>query len=282
MSIAAGFVFAALIAASLGGAVRAAGMTFYVSPPGAAPCGMPNFSMIQTAVNAAATMPGSTVVVCDGVYNEQVKIGASMTLAGSGNAIIQPAVLTGDLNVVDVTGPMTTVTMSGFIVAGPGPAGCNSIHTGIYVNAGATLDLSQTTVRDIRDTPFSGCQTARESARGGSPDVGKVTINYVNVTGYQKNGIVIAGSGSTGKITNTTTSGSGPTGVIAQNGIEVVDGAAATISTSTIRDHSYTPKGTSACGLLVIAAAGVNDANNIYLNNEKDKCINSRGGTYEG
>jgi hypothetical protein len=41
-------------------------------------------------------------------------------------------------------------------------------------------------------------------------------------------------------------------------------------------------KGTVACGLLIIAAAGLNDANNVYLNNQKDKRVNSRGGTFEG
>ena len=113
--------------------------------------------------------------------------------------------------------------------------------------------------------------------------MGHVTIDNVIVADYQKNGIVVAGAGSTGKITNTTVTGNGPTDVIAQNGIEVVDGAAATISTSTIRDHAYTPKGTVSCGLLVIAAGGVNDDTNVYLNNEKDKCVvNGRGGTYVG
>jgi hypothetical protein len=248
---------ALICAGSFVGSAKALGTTHYVAPglPGVdLNCSSPGFNSIQFAVSASSA--GDTIVVCDGTYNEQVTISKSLTLAGSGNAIIQPAVPAADLNVVDVTGGTTSVTMSGFTVAGPGPSGCNSIHTGIAVFGGASLDLSNTTVRGIRDTGLSGCQ---------------------------KNGIVIAGSGSTGKITNTTTSGIGPTGSIAQNGIEVVNGAAATISTSTIRDHAYTTKGTTACGLLIIAAGGVNDANNVYLNNQRDKCtVNGRGGTFEG
>jgi hypothetical protein len=271
------------------GSAGATGLTFYVSPPSSIfPCGMPSFNSIQTAV---ATAPaGSTIIVCSGVYDEQVTVDHSLTLAGSGNAIIQPSVPLNDLNVVDVTGATTSVVMSGFTVAGPGPgpSGCNSIHTGIYVNGGATLDLSNTTVRDIRDTPLSGCQNGEGirvgTARGSSsPDVGHATINNVDVANYQKNGIVIAGSGSTGRVTNSTTTGVGRTPTIAQNGIEVVDGAAATISTSTIRDNYYT--GTmkaKACGLLVIGAAGVNDDNNVYLANQQNKCVNGRGGTYQG
>ena len=47
-------------------------------------------------------------------------MGRSLTLAGSGNAIIQPVVPANDMN-VDVTGAGTAVVMSGFTVAGPGP-----------------------------------------------------------------------------------------------------------------------------------------------------------------
>jgi len=38
-----------------------------------------------------------------------------------------------------------------------------------------------------------------------------------------------------------------------------------------------------ACGLLIIAAAGVNDPNNVYLNDQQNKCTaNGRGGTFQG
>jgi hypothetical protein len=156
------------------------------------------------------------------------------------------------------------------------------------VHERADLDLSNTTVRDIHDNPsFTGAQHGEGirvgSARFGAANVGHATIDNVIVTHYQKNGIVIAGPESTGRITNTTVTGFGKTAVIAQNGIQVTSGAAATISTSTMRDNYYTPKGTVACGLLVIDAGGVNDDTNVYLNNERNKCVVSgRGGTFEG
>jgi hypothetical protein len=187
--------------------------------------------------------------------------------------------------------------MSGFTIAGPGSTGCNSIHSGIAVFGGANLNLSSTAVPNIEDTPtsgsFSGCQNGEGirigTPRGSStPDVGQATINNVSVTDYQKNGIVVAGvlsgTNSTAKITNSTVTGNGKTPVIAENGIEVVNGAAATISTSTIRDNFYTgPQNVSACGLLIIEAAGVNDQNNVYLDNQKNKCTAAgRGGTFQG
>jgi len=282
------FVAAALLCAAVfSSGAGAAGLTLYANPPGGLPCGFPSVVGIQNAVNSATA--GDTVFVCPGVYHEQVTITKPLTLTGS-SAVIQPAVLLGDMNVVDVTGATTSVVMSGFTVAGPGPGGCNSIHTGIHVNGGASLDLSNTTVRDIQDTPFSGCQngegirvgTARGSA---TPDVGHATIDNVIVTHYQKNGIVVAGSNSTGKITNTTVTGVGRTPVIAQNGVEVVNGAAATLSTTTMRDNFYTGiQNVKACGLLIIAASGVNDdKTDVYLNDQQNKCtVTGRGGTYQG
>jgi hypothetical protein len=278
---------AVLCAAVFSGGAGAAGPTLFAVSPGGFPCGSPFVVGIQTAVNIAP--PGSTVYACPGVYDEQVTINKPLTLTGS-SAVIQPSVLSGDMNVVDVTGSTTSVVMSGFTVAGPGPGGCNSIHTGIYVNGGAGLDLSNTTVRDIQDTPFSGCQNGEAirvgTARGSATaDVGHATIDNVIVTHYQKNGIVIAGSNSTGKITSTTVTGVGRTPVIAQNGVEVVDGAAATLSTTTMRDNFYTgTQNVKACGLLIIAASGVNDdKTDVYLNDQQNKCtVSGRGGTYEG
>jgi hypothetical protein len=275
------------------GSASAAGSVIYVAPN--APtlglnCGFPDTNSINAAILMAPS--GGTIIVCDGVYNEQVVVNKSVTLAGSGNAIIQPTTLLNDQDAVTVTGATTSATMSGFIVSGPGPGGCASIQAGIRVRDGATLDLSNTTVRDIRDVgngspyPFSGCQNGegiRVGARGGVGGPGHATIDNVIVTHYQKNGITISGAGTNARVTNTTVTGFGANDLIAQNGVQVSGGAAATISTSTIRDNDYTPNSFFACGLLIFDANGVNDDTNVYLNNEKDKCTaNGRGGTYDG
>jgi hypothetical protein len=77
------------------------------------------------------------------------------------------------------------------------------------------------------------------------------------------------------RITNTTVIGFGANDLIAQNGIQVPAGAAATISTSTIRDNDYTPKSFVACGLLWFDANGVNDDTNVYLNNERESAAST-------
>jgi parallel beta helix pectate lyase-like protein len=286
-------VLAAACAVCFASSASAAGNTFFVGPSfavgGNLNCSFPATNSINAAVTLAS--PGDTIVVCDGVYPEQVVVNKSVTLAGSGNAIIQPTLLTGDFDAVTV-GAGASVTMWGFVVSGPGPGGCGSIGAGVRVRDNATLDLSLSEIRDIRDVgdnspyPFSGCQNGegiRVGARGGVGGPGHATIDNVVVTHYQKNGITVSGAGTTAKITNTTVTGFGANSLIAQNGIQVSSGAAATISTSTIRDNDYTPKSFVACGLLWFDANGVNDDTNVYLNNEKDKCgANGRGGTYDG
>ena len=270
----------------LAGQAGAIGTIHYVAPsPPAVPlldsgCDHPGFNTIQAAVVASAA--GDTIIVCPGGYPEQVTINKNLTLTGSSATIQAPGVLINDLNIVDVTGG-ATVTMSDFTVSGPGPSGCGSIHTGIGILGGATLHLSDTTVRNIRDTPFSGCQNGegiRVGTARGSPtaDVGHATIDNVTVTGYQKNGIVVAGSGSDAQVRNSTTIGKGNTAVIGQNGVEVVDGATATVNSNVIRDNYYTPKDVTACGLLLIGAGGVQASGNTYVNDEKNQCNFGKGG----
>jgi hypothetical protein len=113
--------------------------------------------------------------------------------------------------------------------------------------------------------------------------VGHATIDNAVATGYQKNGIVVAGAGSSAQITNSTTIGAGPTTVIGQNGVEVIDGATAQVNTNVIRDDYYTPKTVTACGLLLINAGGVQASGNSYIDDEKNQCNAGKGGgTFQG
>lgn len=284
----------ALCAVALIAPLSALAATQYVAPGLSVPlntnCTTPGFNSIQAAVTASS--PGDTIVVCDGVYEEKVSIARSLTLLGSGNSVIDapssPAQL-GDL--VEIVGKTTVVTMSGFIVSGPGPSGCASIQAGIRVRDAATLDLSFSRITDIRDVEpstgsFSGCQNGegiRVGSRGGVGGPGNATIDNVIVQDYQKNGITISGAGTTARVTNSTISGGGPTAVIAQNGVQISAGALGHVSNSVIRNHDYTPNSFFACGLLFFDAGGVDDDDNVYWGNEKDKCgALGRGGTYSG
>jgi parallel beta-helix repeat protein len=200
------------------------------------------FASIQAAVTAAT---GGTVSAAAGTFTEQVSITKDLTLTGAGAASTTikapgtPLVTDADgkKNIVEFRGGISN-TMSGFTVSGPGPSTCGSIDTGIAALGGATLDLSTTNVATIRDNPFSGCQNGEGiragTPRNGAPAVGHLTVSNVQITDFQKNGLILAGSGSTGTISDVTITGAGATPTIAQNGIEIINGAVATVDHNTV------------------------------------------------
>ncbi len=62
------------------------------------------------------------------------------------------------------------------------------------------------------------------------------------LTNYQKNGVVVSGSGASVTVQNNTVNGLGKIDSIAQNGIQISFGATATVSGNTVSDNFYTPK----------------------------------------
>ena len=205
------------------------------------------FAVIQDGINNVAS---STVNVAAGTYTEQLDIGKPLTLTGAGQAstiIKSPAVLatkfvTGTDNnkpvvyIHDATG----VTVQQLTVDGDGKGNTNYRMQGIaFYKAGGTVD--HVTITRVRDTPLTGAQhgvTLYASNADGAPR----TINISNNTigEYQKNGMALIGAGLTATVTGNTVTGSGPTGVIAQNGIQVSDEATGTVDGNTVSNNSYT------------------------------------------
>lgn len=247
-------LFAVLIAAGLAGSVAHAA-TLTVCASGC------DYTSIQAAVAAAS--PGDTITVAAGTYTEQVTVSKSVTLqgAGSGSTTIKaPASLTGDAsgmkNIITVTGAGVTAEITGFTISGPGPAGCGSINVGVMVRDGATLNIHDNTISNIRDEPISGCQNGQGIwvGRAFAGTTGTATITNNVISGYQKGGIVVDNTGSSATITGNTVTGAGAVDFIAQNGIQVSRGATATVSGNTVTGHSYTPTGDIATGILLFKA----------------------------
>jgi hypothetical protein len=113
---------------------------------------------------------------------------------------------------------------------------------GVLVEGGASLTLADSVVEQIGDFPLQGCQSGVGVDAGDSltGQVGHATLTDDTIKAYQKNGVVIDGPGSTAKITGTTVTGSGPTPVIAQNGIQISFGATGSVSHSIVSDNNYT------------------------------------------
>ncbi len=227
---------------------------------------------VQHAHDVATS--GDTVRIFAGTYVEQDAYSKSLTIIGSGidNAILKaPAALLpddqGKRNVVEIKGPVT-VNMTRLTVSGPGPTPCGSIDSGIAIRQAATLNIWAAAVRDLRDNPAGGCQngeairagTQRSSASG----VGHLNAREIQVTNYQKNGVVVAGSGSTMRLSDSTIV-TQPSLIIASNGVEIVDGALGTVIGNSISGNECNNttagcgpdpiNGTQGAGILAIASA---------------------------
>jgi hypothetical protein len=252
--------------------------------PGGKSCTQPAFNKIQAALDAVGN---GRVVVCPGTYAEQLEIthAAKLTVAGTtGSAKLvlpaspansetecdkaptvepfqpnQDAISICTSSIVSITGLTVEAKWSESV--------CDDSLYGIRVVGGATLNASNVTIDGAGAFPINGCQGGvgiqAGTTRTTTPEVGKLKLKGVTVLNYQKNGITIAGPGSTASITTTTVKGAGATPALAQNGIQVSDGGQAKIKSTKISGNecdsgSCGPEGfsqTQSTGLLFFGAA---------------------------
>jgi hypothetical protein len=241
-------------------------------------CAQNGFSSISSAIAAAA--PNAMIHVCSGTYTEQPQITKALSISASGGPVTvalpaSPVVATTSCDTaidaalgsfppdqdgisVCTTG---TVKLTGITVDASFPSvGCSVNDNGIVVGGGATLDFngSAVTAAGVPFTsPDNGCQSGVAiqaglsvgAASGGFNNNSPVTVGHLNIShstisGYQKNGITVDGSGSHVTMSHVTITGNGPgNGTTpennAQNGVQVSDGATATIRSSAINDNEY-------------------------------------------
>lgn len=146
-------------------------------------------------------------------------------------------------------------------------------YYGIFV-LDSTGEISGNTIKGITHGPANGTQSGvgiRASARAGASTDVDITGN--SISDYQKNGVVITnfygGTAVNADVSLNSVAGSGPVNYIAQNGVQISDGATATIVDNEISDHDYTPFTAAAVGVLLISAGNVTvDGNNIHDNME--------------
>ena len=240
-------------------------------------CTHPGYNTIQSAINAVPA--GATINICAGTYVEQLQITQAVTLTGHGAVTVKlPATPADATTACDAASnaaqsPTDGLDQDGISICGTGtvtitdvtldaawPVGtCNNNLYGILVGGGATLYLSNSSVTAAGAVPLNGCQGGVAIQVGmawTTPNqVGKAELVDDHVSGYQKNGITADGSGSEADIIDTTVTGIGPTTAIAQNGIQVSNGAYGAIANSTITGNECNYP--SVCGLNGSQAAGV-------------------------
>ena len=236
-----------------------------------------------------------TVDVCPGAYFEQVTILDSLVLTrapgASGPVTIQlPAAVGADQtkglsttncqatdgankiaapqSVIEVcaAGPGGTntygvnVTINDVTVAGNWPNSvCYDSLYGILVGGGARLLLTGSTVEEIGAYPLNGCQGGVGVEVGLDPtsQVGHASLSDDIIETYQKNGITVDGPGSTADIDHVVVTGAGATPSIAQNGIQISNGATGSVTRSTVTGNNYTGTGNaSSTGILVFGGCG--------------------------
>lgn len=195
-------------------------------------------------------------------------------------ALINPGAVT--TTVVDATGCdigiyyNTTGSVDQSTVAG-------AKYFGI-VNDGAAVDVTNSSISNIGDRPFSGAQHGVAIFYTTEHDVGvptgtaSGTITGNSISLYQKGGITVRGDGASATILDNTVTGLGPVDFIAQNGIQVSFGASGVVRSNSVSGNDYTPAGTTSCGILLFGAAGVKVQENKYFANEANMCNFGKGG----
>jgi hypothetical protein len=190
-----------------------------------------------------------------------------------------------------VTGNVDATTCNIGVYFGPGHTG--SVHDatvfganyyGVVANA-ANVNVTDSTVRDIGESPLNGAQHGigvfyttinQDGSSTGSAATG--TLSGSTITGYQKGGVVVSGPGAAVTVADNTVTGAGPVAFIAQNGIQVSYGATALVTGNTVSGNAYTPRAWVACGLLWYQADGVRANRNHVAGNEMNLCNVGKGG----
>jgi nitrous oxidase accessory protein NosD len=225
-------------------------------------CPDAQYTSIEAAVQSAA--PGDTVQVCAGTYQETVTVDkANLKLYSTPR---QAAIIRAPAVIPTVTGAIVDVTATGvrlerFTITGPGGGPCNSLRYGVFVGDtdGASADIRDNRITEIRDNPFGGCQNG-VGVRVGSQflsAVGHGTVYGNFIDRYQKGGVVVDGPGTTATVQQNRVQGVGPTMAIAQNGIQLSRGATGTAQQNIVLDNSYTgPQFASSTGILLYQESG--------------------------
>jgi hypothetical protein len=226
-------------------------------------CDQPGYATIQKAVNAAQTQRNATILVCTGTYVEQVQVtGADTNLTIEPaqeplGVVVQlpatPAISTTSCDTAPGTGSYQP-DQDGFAVCGTkntsvdvkglifdeawSTSTCNDSLYGFLVGGKSTLKLTNSEITAAGAYPLNGCQGGigiQDGMGWTTPnEAGHLIASYDKISGYQKNGMTIDGKGSTAQLYEDTVTGIGQTTGIAQNGIQVSNGAQATITKTTV------------------------------------------------
>ena len=250
------------------------------------------YTTIGVAVAAAA--PHDLIVICPGVYDEQVAITKPLTLRGENGAVVKPSPMVANttsltsgnqLAVVIVVDGTKGVTIERLTVDGSanGLTDCPptlSLFGIFYRNASGVV--RDDVIKNMRPQ-FASC---RDSGTGifvqsGNGGASKVTLEGNSIHDYQKNGVTANEIGTDVRIGDgNVVTGRGPTSDAAQNGVQLAFGA-----TGVIEDNVITNNLTAECSspdcpigtdILISGSDGVRVHKNV-LGHSQDAVLVDKG-----
>lgn len=254
-----------------------------------AQCPGAQYTSIQAAVTAAH--PGDTINVCSGTYHEQVTVTKKLTIQGydsmnMNQPIIIPAGVVANSTSTATGNPIAAivlidgangVNLSDLTVDGStnGINGCAPTLVGVYYrNSSGNAD--SLAVRNIKlGSGLEGCQSGLGIfVQSGTGSQSKVTVSNSSVHDYQKNGITANQVGTNAMIKGNDVAGIGSTPNIAQNGIQIADGAVGTIDSNFVLNNVYgqctdaNNCGAASTNIVVDGSNGVKVTNNTVGNSQ--------------
>jgi parallel beta-helix repeat protein len=223
-------------------------------------CHANSYPTIQDAVTNSTA---ATIDICAGTYPEQVMVSRNVSLKG---------IISGNSGAVIITSP------SGGLLPNATGLGGAGIEAQIYVQAGATVTISDITtdaansqldslgcagnpvgiyfqrasgtitrssvLNDILSPSLTGCQSGL-GILVESDQANSVSITYNDVENFQKNGITVdgteTGTGPSATISFNTVTGQGPWNGAGQNSIQLAFGATGTIASNTVGSDVWAP-----------------------------------------
>jgi parallel beta-helix repeat protein len=218
---------------------------------------------IQRSVDAA--LATNIVNVGPGVFTEQVEIAKDLTVLGQGvgvTTILSPNTLALSYTTSAVNKPIVfvhdaaNVVIKAVTVDGDGKGNTNNRFQGIaYWNAGGTVQDNE--IKAIRNNPIDGAQ-AGTGIYASATNATTRTLNILHntISGFQKGGLVCIGNNLSAAVDNNTVTGAGTVNFIAQNGIQLSDGATGSITNNIVSGYSYAPATFASAGILVYGASG--------------------------
>jgi len=218
-----------------------------------------------------AASPNEQVLVCNGVYREQVTIaGPSKNGVDVLSQVVRGAIIKAPATPLPEPRALVHIdNASGakirrFIISGPGSGTVDSLRSGVLVERNADpgeqpAQVLTNLIQDIRDTEAAanengdGVRVGRDFAG----TAGRATVNGNEIVRYQKTGVAVDGAGSFALVSNNTIRGLGLvtsplTPVPAQQGVQIGRNAAADVNTNRISDNRFSgSSGESSFGILV-------------------------------